>query len=61
MKSEAMDKGSLLPLNFIVSRFAAEVKILTGAWVALVVSFGCSLLTMKALKETHGRDLDFLE
>jgi putative MFS transporter len=54
-------RASLVPLNLIVSSFAASGKIVLGAWVALVVAFICSFASLYALRETHGRDLDFVE
>lgn len=54
-------RGSVVPMNLIVSFFAANGKLVTGAWVASGVAFLCSFLAVWALKETHGRDLDFSE
>lgn len=54
-------RASLVPLNLIVSLFAASGKIVLGAWAALVVAFICSFAALYALRETHGRDLDFVE
>ncbi|MFZ9519351.1 MAG: MFS transporter [Silvanigrellaceae bacterium] len=54
-------RGSLVPLNFIVASFAGEGRIVTGAWVATAVAFGISIAALYALRETHGRDLDFIE
>jgi MFS family permease len=54
-------RGSVVPMNFIVSFFAAEGRIVTGAWWATAAAFVCSFLAVWALKETHGRDLDFNE
>lgn len=54
-------RGSLVPLNFIVSTFAASGQIMKGAWLAFVVAFACSFAALFALRETHGADLDFVE
>ena len=54
-------RASLVPLNLIVSHFASAGKIVAGAWVAGLVAFLCSFYALYFLKETHGRDLDFIE
>ncbi|MBM3382335.1 MAG: MFS transporter [Betaproteobacteria bacterium] len=54
-------RGSVVPMNFIVAYFAADGRIVTGAWWATFAAFLCSFLAVWALKETHGRDLDFNE
>jgi predicted MFS family arabinose efflux permease len=54
-------RASLVPLNLIVSHFAASGKIVTGAWIAGLVAFSCSFFSLFVLRETHGRDLDFVE
>ncbi|MEN9827240.1 MAG: hypothetical protein RI953_2985, partial [Pseudomonadota bacterium] len=54
-------RGSLVPLNFIVFNFAQDGRIVSGAWVATAVAFGLSFVSLYALRETHGRDLDFIE
>lgn len=54
-------RASLVPLNFIVSSFAVSGRMITGVWIAAVVAFGCSFFAFFILRETHGRDLDFVE
>lgn len=54
-------RASLVPLNFIVSTFAASGQIMKGTWLAFVVAFVCSFAALFALRETHGADLDFVE
>ncbi|MEY3900764.1 MAG: hypothetical protein RL189_70 [Pseudomonadota bacterium] len=54
-------RASLVPLNFIVSTFAASGQIMKGTWLAFGVAFVCSFAALFALRETHGSDLDFVE
>lgn len=54
-------RGSVVPMNLIVSYFAADGDILKGVWCASAVAFSCSFIAVWALEETHGRDLDFSE
>ncbi|MEY4065049.1 MAG: hypothetical protein RIR26_1257 [Pseudomonadota bacterium] len=54
-------RGSLVPMNLVVSFFAHRGSVLSGVWIATFLAFVCSFWSVWMLRDTHGRDLNFTE
>jgi MFS family permease len=54
-------RGTVVPLTIAFKYLRDEIGIITGAVVVGVVTISIALLALRSLKETFGKDLDFVE
>jgi len=54
-------RGSLIPINLAFTAFAAHYGMITGGYIMMAILTVMALLSLSQLKETYGKDLDYVE
>ena len=54
-------RGSLVAVSALFTAFKAPMGILGASWAVGALTFGLALLSLRGLKDTFGKDLDYLE
>jgi putative MFS transporter len=54
-------RGSLIPINTAFTMFAANYGMITGGYIMMGILTAVALLSLSQLKETFGKDLDYVE
>lgn len=54
-------RGSLIPITFIFEFFVHHSNIITAAYIVMIALTGIALFSLSRLKETFGKDLNYLE
>jgi putative MFS transporter len=54
-------RGSLIPINLAFTAFAAHYGMITGGYIMMAILTVVALLSLSQLKETYGKDLDYVE
>jgi MFS family permease len=54
-------RGSLIPINLVFTALAAQKGMITAGYIMMAVLTIIALLSLSQLKETFGKDLDYIE
>jgi MFS transporter, putative metabolite:H+ symporter len=54
-------RGSLIPINLAFTAFAAHYGMVTSGYIMMAILTVVALLSLSQLKETYGKDLDYVE
>jgi len=54
-------RGSLIPINLAFTAFAAHYGMITSGYIMMAILTIVALLSLSQLKETYGKDLDYVE
>ncbi|WP_259070223.1 MFS transporter [Mucilaginibacter sp. X4EP1] len=54
-------RGSLIPINLAFTAFVAHYGMITSGYIMMAILTVLALLSLSQLKETYGKDLDYVE
>ena len=54
-------RGALIPITFIFEFFVGQYNIITAAYIMMFILAGLGLFSLSKLKESFGKDLDYVE
>lgn len=54
-------RGALIPITFIFEFFVGQYNIITAAYIMMFILAGLGLFSLSQLKESFGKDLDYVE
>jgi putative MFS transporter len=54
-------RGSLIPINFAFQALAVHYGMITSGYIMMAILTAIALFSLSQLKETFGKDLDYLE
>ena len=54
-------RGSLIPINLAFTAFVGSYGMVTSGYIMMVILTVVALLSLSQLKETYGKDLDYVE
>lgn len=54
-------RGSLIPINLAFTAFVAHYGMITSGYIMMVILTVLALLSLSQLKETYGKDLNYIE
>lgn len=54
-------RGALIPITFLFEFFVGQYNIITAAYIVMFILAGLGLFSLSQLKESFGKDLDYVE
>ena len=54
-------RGALIPITFVFEFFVGQYSIITAAYIVMFILAGLGLFSLSQLKESFGKDLDYVE